>query len=48
MIILFNMNNMCIANDLNDLCRQQGNAFHCAMIDSRTKLNNILKILCTD
>ena len=43
-----NIDNKCIANDIINLCRQRDNSFHCANIASRSELNDILKILCTD
>ena len=45
---LVNIDNKCIANDIIDLCCQRDNSFHCANIASRSELNDILKILCTD
>ena len=48
MIFFVNIDNKCIANDIINLCRQRDNSFHCANIASRSELNDILKILCTD
>ena len=45
---LVNIDNKSIANDIINLCRQRDNPFHCATIASRSELNDILKILCTD
>ena len=43
-----NIDNKCIANDIINLCRQRDNSFHCANIASRSELNDVLKIFCTD
>ena len=43
-----NIDNKCIAIDIIDLCRHRDKSFHCANIASRSELNDILKILCTD
>ena len=40
-----NIDNKNIANDIINLCRQRDNSFHCAIIASRSELNDILKIL---
>ena len=37
------IDNKCIANDIIDLCRHGDNPFHCANIDSRSVINDILK-----
>ena len=46
--LFVNIDNKCIANDNINLCCQRDNSFHCANIASRSELNDILKILCTD
>ena len=43
-----NIVNKSIANDITNLCRQRDNSFHCANIASRSGLNDMLKIFCTD
>ena len=43
-----NIDNKNITNDIINLCRQRDNSFHCVNIASRSEINDILKILCTD
>ena len=42
------IDNKCIAIDIIGLCHHRNNSFRCANLASRSELNDILKILCTD